>query len=213
MIVICPSCGTTYRHATGVPPEGSRARCSRCEDVFPLTDHRSYRVTAWAGVAGEPPGAPLARAVRAPVVLAGSASAVPARGPVAAGRDLSFGMDDPALAADLRRTALNAEAGADRRPVTWWVAPSEEPSATPPRDRDGTPMAAAEPRLRAAPDRPAPRPHTRSAAPALGALWGGLAGLALWDFAGVAPWISGPGGGLAGLVVGLGWCRWNARSR
>lgn len=45
MILRCPRCGTRYRHDRS--PEGSKACCSRCSEVFPFpVAARSYRVLA-----------------------------------------------------------------------------------------------------------------------------------------------------------------------
>jgi hypothetical protein len=57
MIVACPCCSTRYRHAEPAVVAGALAKCSRCDETFPLTEpRRAYLVLP---VSRMPAGVPL----------------------------------------------------------------------------------------------------------------------------------------------------------
>jgi hypothetical protein len=106
VIIDCPSCGTSYRHAAEPAAEPSNARCSRCDEIFPLRGRRRhYRIVSCThDGAGASPAVP---------VIGGPAGAAAAR--------MNIGMDDPALAAQLEKTALDGGAGAGKAVLTYRV--------------------------------------------------------------------------------------------
>lgn len=58
MIVTCPSCQTRYRFRNGEGQAPPRARCSRCDEVFPLSPSTSaYRIVAAVRHEPQPAGA------------------------------------------------------------------------------------------------------------------------------------------------------------
>jgi hypothetical protein len=141
VIVICPSCGTSYTHAVEERPSARSARCSRCAFTFPIPSGRSYRVDR-----GAPEAVPSALAERPEVGAIVAQGTVPAprsaAPPVARpAPDLVIGMDDPALESSLGKTALRHDAGRPRQAMTYWVV-ADEVGASPvpePRDRAAEP--------------------------------------------------------------------------
>lgn len=121
MIISCPSCGTLYRYAE--VPAASRARCSCCEGAVPLASRRPYLVSAVARAetlvaAGEWPSRPHPfRVERQPAATAAFPSTA------------LIGMDDPALAGRLERTALDpSHHGSGHAPaLTWTMLASDSP--------------------------------------------------------------------------------------
>lgn len=97
VIVACPACRTRFRHA-GVPESKTvKARCSRCNEVFPLEPAvAAYRVMATAEAAASSPvaGAPSPAAIAAPTAEPAPASGPeplqPVPGPESAGLDVDL---------------------------------------------------------------------------------------------------------------------------
>ena len=117
MIVTCPSCQTRYRFRNGEGKAPSKARCSRCDEVFPLTPSTAaYRVV----------GAPRHEVRHAPAMAEGGASV-----PVPAA-------PEPAMPATAPQTAAAAETPAVR-------PESPEPVVPPPDDLDLDLPASAQP--------------------------------------------------------------------
>jgi hypothetical protein len=195
VIISCPSCGTRYRHPAVAGAVAPTARCSACERVFsvPVRAGRPYVV-----IDG---GAP-ARGGSAARAAGRGRGRRPEPGAPVAGRPvarLAIGMDDPSLAAQLERTALDG----DGSPMTYRlesVAPAGRDRA--PADRDGGAPA------------PAVRQRGRvwraAAVLVVGAL-GAAAGWLLAGRSGADPRIWAAGAGVAGLFLAWTTLRWKRR--
>ena len=127
MIVICPSCGTPYRHAAEERSSTRSARCSRCSFTFPLAGGRTYRVD---GGTHDAQAAPSAERREVPAAAPPRVALHPAARPA---HDLAIGMDDPSLESSLGRTALRPESGEPRQAMTYWIVADEvAPAASAP---------------------------------------------------------------------------------
>jgi hypothetical protein len=205
VIISCPLCGTRYRHRVVAGARWSRARCSTCEEVFPLHARRQAYVLSGPlrtedGRRGPERISPLPDV---PVVHA-LAPAVAAARAGAAGR-LAIGMDDPTLASRLSRTTLDREAAPGSPAITYRVAAGAaermEPSAVSPQvgiPEGHRPV----PASWTAAEQPIRSHDSPGASPGglvMGVVVGGAAGGVLAHWAGVQP----HHGMLAGIAVGL----------
>lgn len=118
MIVTCPSCGTSYRHSAAGAPEGTAARCSRCESVFHVARQPMYRLNRALEVSGGPLLQDPRREPAAPVLVRATLPEPPPP-------RLTIGMDDPSLAGALQRTALDGGTEDEARSLTYWVMERE----------------------------------------------------------------------------------------
>lgn len=113
MIVSCPSCGTRYRHRRSPGEAPAAARCSCCEHVFPLSSSpRTYRVVSRPADSGG-----VTSTARGPVIAPGG---FPGEGPPR----MPIGMDDPSIAPQLDKTALD-HAGASGPALVYRVEAGE----------------------------------------------------------------------------------------
>ena len=70
MIVACPSCRQRFRHAAPLPAPSTLARCSACDERFPLLAPRSpYRIVRQPVPVSEPVGSSFATRTPIPVVM------------------------------------------------------------------------------------------------------------------------------------------------
>jgi hypothetical protein len=201
VIVICPSCGTPYSHASEEHLSARSARCSRCTFTFPIPSGRSYRVEAGRSLAAEPFPAPCHPGDTPRVATTAT--------------ELAIGMDDPALTTSLGKTALQQEAGKPRQAMTYWVvadgtrgtSPSGEAPA--PEAEHGSEGKDPLSELSFEPAKPS-RPRT-----ALALAAGALGGMALGGAVVAAVGESLPIGAAVGCVSGIalagGWIQWSRR--
>jgi hypothetical protein len=201
LIVICPSCGTPYSHAVEECSSAHSARCSRCTFTFPIPSGRAYRVGGGSSDTATPK----------PVAAPRSAPGKFAR-PV---QDLAIGMDDPALAASLERTALRHEAGQPRQAMTYWVVADEAGEGSAPREapaREAEHERAAEQPSSELSFEPAPpaRSHV-AAAIAVGAGGGLVCGAAAAALAEMSFGIGAAVGCVSGVALAGGLLRWSKR--
>lgn len=103
MIVSCPGCQTLYRDRESGADRAALATCSRCDATVPLS------------------------AVRPSYVV----RAVGRRSQYVPARRIAFGMDHPALAADLGRTALDIPGGSSGAALTYRLMSPEPVEARP----------------------------------------------------------------------------------
>ena len=215
MIVVCPSCGTPYRHRSADGATARTGRCSRCDGTFALSTRPSYRVE-------DPSPAPFPTAAPEPGTLAPAAPPRPAAAPVPRRRaeNLGFGVDDPALLASLGSTALNAPAGGGRPAMTYWVVaedsaggrPKIEPAGDAPAvpARAETAPRADEPFGDALLERSAVSLRAASAV-VLGAAGAAAVALAVSTFTGGPVRAPAIGGASFGALLGWGLTRWKVR--
>ncbi|MBZ5638640.1 MAG: zinc-ribbon domain-containing protein [Acidobacteriia bacterium] len=234
MIVICPSCGTPYRHAAEERPSTRSARCSRCSFTFPLLGGRTYRVD---GGTHDAQAVPNAERREVPAVAPTRRAPQPVARPA---HDLAIGMDDPSLEPSLARTALRAEAGEPRQAMTYWIVADELPPAASAPERAGARLAASpetpyalaegpgagpdpvrpseratgpaiEPAAEAASRRSPGRESRVSLALAAGAGIGMVCGTALASLADGPFWPAAAWGCVCGIALAGGLLRWNDR--
>jgi predicted Zn finger-like uncharacterized protein len=198
VIVSCPACHTQYRHRQE-RPKAKLARCSRCNEVFPLESAKQgYKLMRPTGT-----------------VAAGAGA-----------RRMTIGMDDPLLAAKLQKTAMDATRGQSPPAMTYRVmneAGTADGEATP---EQTTTKSAVTPPVDAGADAPARRSRQvlvalllGSAGAALG-YYGFIQGLYTFADRYVAQYGLPPGpypwmgfGGVLGLSVAWVWIRRTGRKR